>query len=103
MATVSDSISLYSSDSVLGRYWISNQNIPSGTLLIKEEAIASIPNCQITNNNVIDPVNKQNTSLCWNCCSLFQNNDGDDDNNNRHFCSTQCETVTVFIYVYLYK
>lgn len=93
MATVSTLLSLHSSDSSLGRYWTANQTIPSGTLLIKESPIASIPNCQIINDKIIDPINKQNTCLCWNCCSLFENS-----NDNNHYCSTQCQTVTFFFY-----
>eukprot|EP01084_Bolivina_argentea_P263112 445214_1 len=89
MTTLSKSLSLKTDNSSLGRYWIANETIPSGTLLVKESPIASIPNCQITENKVTDPINNKTHSLCWNCCSLFQSNTS---NTSDHYCSNNCKT-----------
>ena len=43
---ISEHLTLKTSKSSLGRYWIANETIPSGTLLIKESSIGCIPNCQ---------------------------------------------------------
>eukprot|EP01083_Nonionella_stella_P020842 57812_1 len=93
MATLSKYLSLKTTDSSLGRYWIANEDIPSGTLLIKESPIACIPNCQIINDKVTDPIANKANSLCWNCCSLFPSTASGDN----HYCSASCKSVSTRI------